>query len=642
LELSTRRFRTPAIHDKEFNLRERQASASNVLSTTIDHSDGTSGWARSRIPVMPSRHEPAECDGFAAARVFPTRSWLIAAAVALFTATTIIATETEAADQNDDPPEDVTKLAAFDVKADRLEDFGFRAHGFLGNPFGTGIITVSTVYPNTAAAKAGLQPGDRIVKSDGRSANFSLFSINKWEKFRRQKWAAVAAGKKNVTWVLEVQTPDTREPRTVTMMVPTPPPHWGSSKWQPPLGRAPAKVTETGPLADYSRIVLDNGVWIYFEGQALGLTDRQSRSVVNGGHPFRGYQWQLRAGDRVHTIFVSQERGRTDIVLQTFSRDTGHYEFLTSPSGALEKARFQPWRRRPRELELDEARAQFAAELDFWLTKVGKVSERWPLQVRPDAVAAGTFVAVAGDQNAPPPPKPASTKVASGKIALEVLKLALATEEQRTLFADAYAKIGADADHWAYTETSHNIDDKRVLVTRVDPSKPEAQRCTLLKVDGKPPTPADVQRWRDEGRDVPSTLGQLPPLGRIIDPKDLRVFADEPAAIVFELPLRSDNAEFPAEKFQALFRVNKAQRTFEDIRVKLREGFRIAGVVKITEAGIELRFQTLDPALAPQPVALKAGGAVRVLLVKVSRSFEAARADFQRVEPYVEPAGPSL
>lgn len=56
-----------------------------------------------------------------------------------------------------------------------------------------------------------------------------------------------------------------------------------------------------------------------------------------------------------------------------------------------------------------------------------------------------------------------------------------------------------------------------------------------------------------------------------------------------------------------------------------------------TSRGLEVNFQTLDPALAPQPVLLKMGGDVRVLLVKLSRSFETTRTDFERVVPDAEP-----
>ena len=65
---------------------------------------------------------------------------------------------------------------------------------------------------------------------------------------------------------------------------------------------------------------------------------------------------------------------------------------------------------------------------------------------------------------------------------------------------------------------------------------------------------------------------------------------DEAAALVFELPIRGGNGDFPAEKFQALFRVNKSQRAVEGFSVKLRESFRVAGLVKVVDVGLEARF----------------------------------------------------
>jgi hypothetical protein len=216
------------------------------------------------------------------------------------------------------------------------------------------------------------------------------------------------------------------------------------------------------------------------------------------------------------------------------------------------------------------------------------------------------------------------------------LKLPPASDEQRTLFADAYGQLGAEQDQWAYTETSRGIGDKRVLVTRVDPSKAEVERCVLLSIDGKRPTPEQVQQWRDDGDDVPRALGDLPPLASLVDLKDLRIAREETAAVVFELPIRGGNAEFPAEKFQALFRVNKATRGFEDIAVKLRDAFRVAGVVKISEAGLHVQFQSLDAGHPPQPILIKGGGAARIVLVKISRDFETTRSDFTRVGPHEE------
>src|SRR4051812_5412098 len=78
--------------------------------------------------------------------------------------------------------EDVTKMTAYNVKADRVEEFGFRVGGQIFLPWSSGSPIVRAVYPNTAAAKAGLRPGDRVLTTDGRSASVSMFSLGKWRQ----------------------------------------------------------------------------------------------------------------------------------------------------------------------------------------------------------------------------------------------------------------------------------------------------------------------------------------------------------------------------------------------------------------------------------------------------------------------------
>jgi hypothetical protein len=560
----------------------------------------------------------------------------------------------DAADSND-----VISLGAYNVKADFIEDFGLRVES-VRYPFSSQLTTLTTVWfakyapqifavvPNTAAAKAGLQPGDRILKSEGRSMIGGPFSRNIFDKLQKKKWAEVAAGKANVTWILEIETPATKLVRTVKLAVPTPPPRWGASVWRKPDGRTPGVVAEPGPLAERSRTVLDNGIWTLLDWPMSSVAgDNASPSSEPTA---TGYEWHVgREQEGWHQILVTQFRGRTQVFFVTSSPSTDRRIYLTSPSGVLEKA--WRWGRKENialmkaktadvagkvgEVPVEEARAGFEHELDLWTTKVEKVSARWPFEVKPGYDPDAIFAVLAAKEGRPVTPAPARA------LAAEFLKLPAATDAQRALFADAYGKLGADSDQWAYTETSHGLEDQRVTVMRVDPSKAEAERCVLLSLDGKAPTPADVQRWRDDGGDTPKALGDLPPLASIVDLKDLRIFQDDTATVVFELPIRTDSADFPAEKFQALFRVNKTSRAFEDITVQLRDSFRVAGVVKVTEAGVDVHFQTFDPALAPQPVRLKAGGGVRVLFVKFSRSFEATRMDFKRVEPFDEAAVPA-
>lgn len=548
----------------------------------------------------------------------------------------LAAEEPVAAEEGERAGDDgIVSLSAYNVAADRIEDFGLRVSsdatrtgrhpttmiGIMTSKFAP---RITAILPNTAADRSDLRPGEFILKSEGKSTVGGMFSTGKfgqWSKTQKKKWKEVAAGKTDVTWTLEVEDPATKAVRTVKLVVPTPPPHWGSSMWRAPHGRSPATVEETGPLAERSRAVLDHGIWTLIDpytAEALGWE-------ASLGFEPTGYEWRV-ATRTLRKIVVTQFRGRTDVILETSSWKTGRQVYLTSPSGVLERA--WNWQRRGPKgaMSLDDARAGFEAELDFWTDKMVAGTGRWPFEVAEGYDAEAVFATIAARQKgeAPEAPRPLSG---------EFLKLRGATETEHALFTEAYGKLGADSDQWAYTEMLRGLEDKRVLVTRVDPSQPEGERCMLLSIDGKAPTPAEVQEWRDDGGDTLKPLGDILPLAGIVDLKDPRVFKDEATSVVFELPIRNDNADFPGEKFQALFRVNKASRAFEAVEVKLRDTFRVAGMVKVTDAGLEMCFATFDPTLAPQPVRLKMGGGVRVLFLKFARSLEVTRADFRRVHP---------
>lgn len=522
--------------------------------------------------------------------------------------------------------EDVTVLPPFQVNGARMEDLGVRFGGLVSFPPSSNMLTVAEVFPNTAAAKAGLRPGERIVKIDGKTVRTAtiLSLAFKPEKLQQRMWAELGRGKKSVSITMEVQAPDAEESRTVTLTLPSPPPRWGSEQWQAPEGRTPAVVKEPGPLGALAREVLDHGIW----------SGRYDRS---------GYEWRIVQPSGSHRIWVTQQNGKTEISLEHRSVASGRSEFTTSPSGAMEAGRGTPPKEQKRkEVPPEELRAQFEAEIDFWLHKVGRVSGRWPFE----ALSGETAVITSADSPMRTLASPNTAGSATGKVnpplAESFLKLPVATAEQMQLFSVALGKIGLDADCWAFTEIARTLDDDHTTTVRFDPSQPPGASSTLLKVDGKAPKAAYLQKWRDEGREALPGLGDLPPLLSVVDLDDVRIFADETASVVFELPVKASNSDFSADKFQARFRVNKTHRGFEDFSVKLREPMRMAGIAKVTEAGLEARFQTFDPTFAPQPVFLKMGGGVRLLLVKISRAFEVTRTDFTRVIPFEKPGPPAL
>jgi hypothetical protein len=288
----------------------------------------------------------------------------LALLIAAFCADALRAQSGAAADEN----ERVTVLEAFRVHAVPVENFGFQTT--VARYGAKRVVLIVAVIPNTAAAKAGLQPGDTIISSDGMRVEVERMS-GAWQGFYvpPAKRTRLERGEE-VSWKLEVRShaPAMFPIRTVTLTLPTPPPHWGSKIWSPPAGRAASNVAETGPLAERAKMILDNGV-------AIMLREDLAHNLPRRSYYF-GYQWSVAEG---RTFIVSQARGRTDIILQS-----GKNYFLTSPAAVLERAvinervkQLDPWR----EIPTGEAEPAFQTEVDFWVSGVGKISDRWPLEI---------------------------------------------------------------------------------------------------------------------------------------------------------------------------------------------------------------------------------------------------------------------
>jgi hypothetical protein len=304
---------------------------------------------------------------------------------------------------------DSTLMAPVKVTGERLEDFGLRVSPRLDGEHSTGsrrvyVPVVDAVLPNTAASKAGVRPGDRILVSDGESVATESSSSSKWRSILTAKWNEVIKAKSGVTWTLQVEAAGTSEKRLLQLQLPTPPPHWGATVWRAPTERTAIVVPEPGPLAERAQDVLNNGIWMVLRTSYV----RGFQFPLDAAHPqFLCYQWTLWSGSLGHRMYVSRQRGRTDIIFEVISHEAGGWfsrfmpavvpdrslasmttaqaidsrTYLTSPSGELERAWRLPLTNEQKEIPLGAARAGFEAEVDFWLTKVGKVSPLWPLEV---------------------------------------------------------------------------------------------------------------------------------------------------------------------------------------------------------------------------------------------------------------------
>lgn len=292
------------------------------------------------------------------------------------------------------------------VKGDRLEDFGFRVSQDFDIDRRGYTPVVDVVLPNTAASRAGLRPGDRILASDGEPVISGTKALTLWNGFQRAKWREVERGNTDVEWALKVEPGESEKLRTVVLKLPTPSPHWGSPVWRAPTDRKPTVVPEEGPLRERAEQVLNHGIWMllrrsYVQGFELSPTSENYP-------PFLCYQWTIWTGSVAHRMCVSRQRGRTDIVLEVIYRDNSGlfgrpgsttavpernlasattitaidaFAYLTSPAEKLERCWNLPTQQ---EIPVGAAQAGFEAEVAFWLTRVGKVSPQWPLELLPE------------------------------------------------------------------------------------------------------------------------------------------------------------------------------------------------------------------------------------------------------------------
>lgn len=221
-----------------------------------------------------------------------------------------------------------------------------------------------------------------------------------------------------------------------------------------------------------------------------------------------------------------------------------------------------------------------------------------------------------------------------------------ATAEEIAALTSALEKTAGDLHRWAYTEARVVRDAKgRVktdTVVRFDPSLPYPQQWTPLKINGKPPTPADYEKYRRQGekaqrRKESGARPGYPTLGEAIDVARASVARENPDALTFEVPLRRDrNERFPPEKFHVLARLNREKQIVENVSVLLRGSFRTRLVVKVKSGEGTLDFAVVDPKYPPTLTSIQGDAEVSILFFSVGGVLDLKRTELKHVKPYDE------
>ena len=225
---------------------------------------------------------------------------------------------------------------------------------------------------------------------------------------------------------------------------------------------------------------------------------------------------------------------------------------------------------------------------------------------------------------------------------------------------DALKKLPQDFDHWAYTETRRMTDTKgrvKETIMRFDPSKPYAGQFAPIKIDGKEPTPRQLDDARKRGErrgqrleredgkvkppsDEPPTLN-LNGSKVAVDLEHAVRLPDAPAGgLLYEIPLKNDGkSSIPVEKFQLVVRLNAETHALENLALKLRSSFRMKLIANIKSGEANIDFTTIDPKFNNYPTLMSGDALVSVFFISMGGKFENKRTEFQRVKPYSEKFG---
>jgi len=309
-------------------------------------------------------------------------------------------------------PEPVVTLSPVKVLGESMEEFGFRVSPDFNYEASTKdrkiyVPVIDLVLPNSAASKAGLRPGDRILRSDRVFVGDGSPKLSSWRRIQKDKWKQILGGREQISWTLTLESAGSRTHRELTLSLPTPPPRWGRGQWKTPPEREAFTIAEAGMLSPRAKDILKCGAWTLLRGSYV----KAFELPYNDEHPvFLGYQWTVWHKGIGHRMFVSTQRGRTDIILEVIFKASGSsvlfdapksqpdtsllsatnvlaidsVAYHTNPQAELLKAWRLPPDNRQKELPVEAARANFNAEVEFWRERIVNTTGPWPLGLSPE------------------------------------------------------------------------------------------------------------------------------------------------------------------------------------------------------------------------------------------------------------------
>ncbi|HVZ64861.1 MAG TPA: hypothetical protein VG936_09840 [Lacunisphaera sp.] len=212
------------------------------------------------------------------------------------------------------------------------------------------------------------------------------------------------------------------------------------------------------------------------------------------------------------------------------------------------------------------------------------------------------------------------------------MALATARAAPPAYYREALARFSAEVPPgWAYTQTTVRGDES--TVERFDPGKPPAEQWVLVAHDGKPPTPAELEKYGKFKAASAPPLTQAAFHRNDVDPGSIQLVRDGPERGVFSAGFRPEAsaADKMLDHLRLELVVHKQPAWIEEYALELRAPYSPVLGVKMNELSVHFRFSPPGPDRPSLPALSTSHFAGRIFFVPTSEDLRVTFSEFTRV-----------
>lgn len=206
----------------------------------------------------------------------------------------------------------------------------------------------------------------------------------------------------------------------------------------------------------------------------------------------------------------------------------------------------------------------------------------------------------------------------------------LGTLPAHPLLDQAAEKWAAERSHWTFTqEVRETGKDGRVSerVENYNPARGPESRWKLVSVDGRPPTPDEIEKWENRKNRRPPREAR--PLDYYVDLDKAEVAHEDEQSIDFRLPLRRPIGWLASgQNVVLLISVDKGTGAVARVQAGLDSPLNVAlGLARVVHLDLDLESASEGDGERIEPE-----GAVYATVNKLGRRIDYAWRDFAQID----------